>query len=229
MSGDSLYWYGSIWVVLFMTGIGLPPVPEEAGILYAAGLTALHPEVRWWGAWSAAGLGILMADCLLYGIGWWIGPKLFEYRWVQKVLSAKRRQRLEGRIHEHGIKLLILARFLPPMRTGVFLITGAVRYSFTKFIIADLIYCVVGVGVFFFAGAWLLDLLKQAGHAAVWFVAVPVVGYGLYRYYKYLQKREAGPVSPIGAAAEVVAGDPRATNPAGAVPAMKEAKAMLEE
>jgi hypothetical protein len=56
VTGDALYWYGSIWVVLFMTGIGLPPVPEEAGILYAAGLTALHPEVRWWGRGRRAGL-----------------------------------------------------------------------------------------------------------------------------------------------------------------------------
>jgi membrane protein DedA with SNARE-associated domain len=221
---EALYWYGSIWTVLFLTGIGLPPVPEEAGILYAAGLTALHPEVHWWGAWSAAGLGILCADSLLYGIGWKIGPKLFEYRWVQKVLSNERRQRLEGKIHDHGIKLLIMARFLPPLRTGVFLITGAARYSFTKFVIADLVYCVAGVGIFFFGGTWLLDLIKRAGHAAVWFVAVPAIGYGLYRYYKYLKKREVGPASPAAAVAESAP-----TNPAGAVPAMREATTMLKE
>lgn len=226
---DALYWYGSIWLALFLTGVGLPPVPEEAGILYAAGLTALHTDVRWWGAWPAAALGILCADALLYGIGWKIGPKLFEYRWVQKVLSAKRRQRLEGRIHDHGIKLLIMARFLPPLRTGVFLITGAVRYSFTKFLIADLLYCVVGVGIFFFGGAWLMDVLKQVGHAAVWYVAVPIVGYGLYRYYKYLQKREVAPVSPVAEAVQVAAGAPGAENRAGAVPAITEATALLKE
>jgi membrane protein DedA with SNARE-associated domain len=221
---EALYWYGSIWVVLFMTGIGLPPVPEEAGILYAAGLNALHPEVHWWGAWPAAGLGIMCADCLLYGVGRKIGPRLFEYRWVQRVLSNERRQRLEGRIHEHGMKLLIMARFLPPLRTGVFLISGAARYPFAKFFVADLIYGVAGVGVFFFGGAWLLDLIKQAGHAAVWFVAVPVIGYGLYRYYKYLKKREVGPASPVVAVTE-----PAPTNPAGAVPAMREATTMLKD
>jgi membrane protein DedA with SNARE-associated domain len=221
---EALYWYGSIWTVLFMTGIGIPPVPEEAGILYAAGLNALHDEVHWWGAWPAAGLGILCADCLLYGIGRKIGPKLFEYRWVQRVLNNERRQRLEGKIHEHGIKLLVLARFLPPMRTGVFLISGAARYPFAKFLVADLLYCVVGVGVFFFGGAWLLDLLKQAGHAAVWFVAVPAVGYGLYRYFKYLKAREVGPASPVVAVAETAA-----TNPAGATAAVREATTLLKE
>jgi membrane protein DedA with SNARE-associated domain len=224
VTGDALYWYGSIWLFLFLTGVGLPPMPEEAGILYAAGLNALHPEVRWWGAWPAAGLGILMADSLLYGIGWKVGPRLFEYRWVQRVLSNERRLRLEGKIHQHGMKLLIMARFLPPLRTGVFLISGAARYSFTKFLIADLIYCVAGVGVFFFGGAWLLDMLKRVGHTAVWFVAVPLIGYGLYRYYRYLKKKEIGPASPVAAAAE-----PQATNPQGAVPAMREAKTMLKD
>ncbi|HEX4614145.1 MAG TPA: hypothetical protein VH092_38535, partial [Urbifossiella sp.] len=93
MTETALYWYGSIFMVLFFTGIGLPPMPEEAGILYAAGLHALHPEVMWWGAWPAAGLGVLFADCALYGFGRRIGPRLFEHRWVQRVLSNERRQR----------------------------------------------------------------------------------------------------------------------------------------
>jgi membrane protein DedA with SNARE-associated domain len=220
---EALYWYGSIFLFLFLTGIGLPPMPEEAGILYAAGLHALHPEVKWWGAWPAAALGILAADCVLYGIGRKLGPNLFEYRWVQRMLSAERRQRLEGKIHQHGIKLLIMARFLPPLRLGVFLITGAARYSFTKFVIADVIYGVVGVGIFFFGGSWLIEMLKHIGYTAVWFVAVPAALYGLYRYYLYLKKREVGPASVVEATA------PAATNPAGATPAMREAVTMLKE
>src|SRR5262245_47645545 len=132
---EALGWYASIFGVLFFTGIGIPPMPEEAGILYAAGLHALHPEVKWSLAWLAAGLGILCADCVLYWLGRKWGPRLFEYRWVQKVLSAERRQRIERRFHQHGIKILILARFLPPLRLGVFLISGATRYSFPKFLL----------------------------------------------------------------------------------------------
>jgi len=228
MTGDALYWYGSIWLFLFLTGGGLPPMPEEAGILYAASLNALHPEVRWWGAWPAAGLGILAADCILYGIGRQFGARLFEFRWVQRVISNERRMRLEGKIHDHGMKLLVMARFLPPLRTGVFLISGAARYSFVKFLIADLLYCTIGVGVFFFGGAWLVEMLKRVGHSAVWYVAVPAVAYGLYRYYRYLKKREIGPVSAVAATAPE-ATTANATNPAGAAPAMREAKVMLQD
>jgi len=40
MDTDTLLLYGSIYAWMLFTGVGLPPVPEEAGILYAAGLSA---------------------------------------------------------------------------------------------------------------------------------------------------------------------------------------------
>jgi membrane protein DedA with SNARE-associated domain len=231
VTSEALGWYGSIFLWLFATGIGIPPCPEEAGILYAAGVHALHPGVWWPFAWLACGLGILCADCVLYGVGRRWGPRLFEYRWVQKVLSTERRQRIEKKFHNHGMKLLVMARFLPPLRTGVFLISGAARFSFVKFLVADLAYCVVGVGVFFFGGTWVVGQIHRLGHTAVWFVAVPVAGYGLYRYYRYLKKKELGPAAPVSVLQSpegtAPAGEPT-TNRAGTIPAMREVKTALE-
>ena len=51
MFSEALDWYVSIYLWLLFTGIGIPPVPEEAGILYAASVTALNAEVR--GGWLA--------------------------------------------------------------------------------------------------------------------------------------------------------------------------------
>jgi membrane protein DedA with SNARE-associated domain len=234
MSTTALYWYGSIFLVLFLTGVGLPPAPEEAGILYAASVNELQPDVTWPFAWLACGLGILCADCVLYGVGRKWGTKLFEYRWVQKVLSTERRLRLEGHFANHGMKLLILARFLPPLRTGVFLIAGASRYSFLKFLIADLIYCVFGVGLFFFFGAWIVGWIKKYESVALFIAAALVVGYGLWRYYKFLRDRElkGAPQPPVsileGPEGAVPEGQP-ATNPAAAPAAEAEAKAALDE
>jgi membrane protein DedA with SNARE-associated domain len=234
MTLNALYWYASIFGWLFFTGIGIPPCPEEAGILYAASVDSLHPETWWPFAWAACGLGIICADCVLYGVGRHIGPKLFEYRWVQKFLSTERRQRIEGKFAEHGMKLLILARFLPPLRTGVFLIAGATRFSFLKFLLADLIYAIFGVGLFFFFGTWIIDWLKRFESTAVFIGAILVMGYGLWMYYKILSRRElaSGPRPPVsilqGPAGTVPEGEP-AKNPAAAPTAKKEAKVALGE
>jgi membrane protein DedA with SNARE-associated domain len=235
MITEALGWYASIFFWLFLTGIGVPPCPEEAGILYAASLHSLHPDVvKWPIAWLATGLGIVCADIVLYGVGWKWGPKLFEYRWVQRVMSAERRERIQHRFNQHGIKILLMARFLPPLRTGIFLISGATRYSFLKFLLADAIYAVFGVGLFFFGGTWLVDLIMRTGHVAVYILAVPAVLYGLYRYYRYLKARELKltaepPVSILqGPEGSLPEGQP-AINPAGAKAAEREAKKVLRD
>lgn len=234
MSLNALYWYASIFGWLFLTGVGLPPCPEEAGILYAASVNSLHPEVWWFFAWAACGLGIVCADCVLYGVGRHVGPRLFQYRWVQKVLSNERRLRIEGRFAQHGMKLLVLARFLPPLRTGVFLIAGATRYSFIKFVVADLTYAVFGVGLFFFCGTWIVNFLKRFESTAVFLAAILVMGYGLWMYYKLLRRRElAGapqpPVSVLQGAKGSVPEGEAAKKPEAAAAAKKEAKVALGE
>lgn len=208
MTREVLGWYASIFFGLFFTGVGLPPVPEEAGILYAAGLTALHPEVRWWLAWPLAGLGIMAADVVLYGIGRATGPRVFEFRLVRRVISPERRERIERKFAAHGIKILLLARLLPPLRTGIFIMAGAIRFSFLKFLIADLIYAVVGVGILFFAGQWVIAgidwvterftaLTGIPGRALGWGLAAAVGAYLLFKFYRVLRDREVrGDVAP---------------------------------
>jgi membrane protein DedA with SNARE-associated domain len=187
---EALYWTLSIYLWLLLTGIGIPPVPEEAGILYAAGLTAVHPEVAWWMAWPAASLGIISADIILYGIGRLWGKPVLEHRWVARVMSPERRQRIEERFHRHGMKFLLAARLLPPLRTGVFLIAGTIRYSFVRFLLADAIYGVVGVGLVFFGGTALLALIHRLGNWLLFALAVAGVLFVLYHFYRYLRKLE---------------------------------------
>jgi membrane protein DedA with SNARE-associated domain len=229
VTSDALGWYLSIFLWLFVTGIGIPPVPEEAGILYAAGAHSLHPDVLWPFAWLACGLGIFCADCVLYGIGRHWGPKLFMLRWVQRVINDDRRRRIESQFNAHGMKLLILARFLPPLRTGVFLISGASRYPFLKFIIADSVYCTTGVGLLFFAGTGIVSLIKQIGFVSAWFIAIPLIGVGLFAYFRILKRREqsAQLLSIVQSPAGAASAEESKINPAGAVPAAREAHAAL--
>jgi len=187
---EQLGWYVSIFLGLFFTGIGIPPVPEEFMIASAAAITAANDQVHWWLAWPAVILGILCADTTLYWIGRRWGRRLFKFRWVKKLIKEERRQRLEVHFAEHGMKILLTARLLPPLRTGVFMVAGAVRYPYPKFLAADAIYAVVGVGLFFFGSQWLISLLMWAGHWAVYAAGGGIAVFLLYRYYRHLRARE---------------------------------------
>ena len=237
MDLDDILLYLSIYGWMLFTGIGLPPIPEEAGILYAAGLST-HGQVWWPLAWLVTSLGILSADLVLYGVGWRWGTRLFELKWVQRFLKKERRERLEGRFRQHGFKLLVLARFLPPLRTGVFLIAGASRYSIVKFVLADVIYGIVGVGLFFLFGTFMMGLLDEIHQYAknpwVYVGGVPIILFLLWRYFIYQKKREnaVAPNAPVaavlGAEGAVPAGE-SATKPEAAPAAMAEAAAMFKE
>jgi hypothetical protein len=131
------------------------------------------------------------------------------------------------------MKLLILARFLPPLRTGVFLIAGATRYSFLKFLLADAIYAVIGVGLLFFFGTGIVALLKRFENTAIFVAALLAIIFGLYMYYRLLRRRELsfGPQPPQsilqGPKGTTAEGEPT-KNPAAAPIAKSEAKAALE-
>ena len=106
---DALYWYASIFLWSFCTGVGLPPLPEEAGILYAASLTApCHRK------FSGGLPGPLPLSALLQRIWFFTalvgyGDRgLLEHRWVVRYLAADRRRRIEDRFHLHGMKFLLI-------------------------------------------------------------------------------------------------------------------------
>jgi membrane protein DedA with SNARE-associated domain len=203
VSLEAARWYVIIFCALFFTGIGVPPVPEEAMIIFAAGVEALHPETRWFLAWPATIAGVICADSVLYWAGRLSGPRLFEYRWVQKVVKRDRLTRLQGRFAQHGIKILLTARLLPPLRTGVFVLAGAIKYPYFRFLAADSAYAIFGISALFFGSTWMVSLLRQVGHWAVYVLAGIIAGYLLVRYYRRLREHEskegaaAAPVSVL--------------------------------
>lgn len=189
MASEALGWYTSIFLLLYLTGIGLPPCPEEVGILSAAGLTTLHPDLRWWLAWPAASAGVYCADLTLYAAGRLGGSRLLGQRWVRRVLRTDKLRQIEEKLHRHGMKLLMTARLLLPLRTAVFVTAGAVRYPFIRFLVADSVSVVTVSGAFFFGSQQLIELVRLADHWVL-YAALPLAGaYGLYRYWRYRQKK----------------------------------------
>ena len=108
-----------------------PAVPRRSGIIYAAGVTALHDEVKWWLAWPVAGAGIICADMVLYGIGRVWGRRLFDYRWVQRLVKPD-----AGSGSRTSSAATASRSCSPPgccrrCGTGIFIVAGAVRFPFS--------------------------------------------------------------------------------------------------
>ncbi len=155
---DEIYFFVLTFGLLVAAGCGFP-IPEEAPIIGAGiwvGHNAEYGPSRWL-LLPVCIFGVVISDGLLYGIGRFWGPRLFETRWVKRFLTLEKRQRIEGNFHKHGIMVLLFARFLPAIRSPIFITAGVMRLSLTRFLLADGIYAIPGVSLLFFLSFWFTD------------------------------------------------------------------------
>ena len=194
----SSYGYFGITAVLFLTGIGLPPLPEELPVIIAGGM-ASEGYFRWYLAWAACVVGIVICDLFLYGVGRFGGRRLFENRLIARFVHPERRGKIEDGFHRHGIKILLTARLVPGIRTGVYMTAGAIHYPWMKFLLADAVYAVPGVGFLFFLSYWsyawvkdvVLGRLDEFRHMLLAGVVLAAIAYAIYRYVLFIRKRRA--------------------------------------
>jgi membrane protein DedA with SNARE-associated domain len=106
-------------------------------------------------------LGVVISDGLLYGMGRFWGPKLLQTPWMKRFISPKQQLRIEENFHKYGVLVLLFARFLPTIRSPIFIIAGIMRLPFKRFLMADGLYAIPGVSLLFFLAFWFGDAFRN--------------------------------------------------------------------
>jgi membrane protein DedA with SNARE-associated domain len=205
---NAIHAYWVTYLLLICVGFGLPPLPEEIPVVAAGGFAA-HPEsgVKWWIMLLVCIAGVVTSDGLLYLLGRFWGRRLLHYRWVRNhLLPAARLEHIENNFHKYGIKILLVARVLPGIRSPLFMTAGMMRLSFARFLLADGIYAVPGVSLLFYLGyAYtdkFLEVLEKAERFRPLIIVVVLGAVGTYLFYHFVH-------SPV------TTGDPQELPPMG--------------
>jgi membrane protein DedA with SNARE-associated domain len=161
LSADEFWKYFGVFSALVAAGFGAP-IPEEIPVATGGVLVGRdwnNPDgLQWWIMLPLCILGIVLCDSFLYVAGRKWGRWLISLGWVQRrVLSPERFQQIEKNFHDYGIRILLISRILPGIRTPLFLTAGIVRLPFRKFLLADAAYAVVGVNLIFWLAYALTD------------------------------------------------------------------------
>jgi membrane-associated protein len=92
----------------------------------------------------------ILGDTVNYWVGAFVGPRAFsgELRWLKKEYL----ERTHGFFERHGGKTIILARFVPIVRTFAPFVAGVGTMSYPRFLAYNVVGGVVWVGLFVWAG-----------------------------------------------------------------------------
>jgi membrane-associated protein len=139
-------------IILFETGLVVTPFLPGDSLLFAAGaLSAIYPDhldilILLGLLFVAAVLG----DTLNYAIGRWAGPRAFRINtWFLKHENLEKTQAF---YEKHGGKTIVLARFVPIIRTFAPLVAGVGRMNYPQFLWFNVIGGLLWVAVCTLAG-----------------------------------------------------------------------------
>jgi membrane-associated protein len=137
-------------IVFAETGLVVTPFLPGDSLLFAAGaLAALGSLDLWLLVVLLIGAAIL-GDTVNYWVGAWIGPRAFSGN--VKFLRKDYLERTHAFYEKHGGKTIILARFVPIIRTFAPFVAGVGAMSYPKFITYNVVGAVLWVGSFVPAG-----------------------------------------------------------------------------
>jgi len=159
--------YGTLtYVILFLvifaeTGLVFTPFLPGDSLLFAAGAFAAKGSFDVHILFLILCIAAILGDTVNYWIGHYFGPKVFEMniRFLKKEYLERTHQFYE----KHGGKTIIIARFIPIIRTFAPFVAGVGAMTYSKFfqfnVIGGIIWCALFVYAGYFFGN--LDFVKN--------------------------------------------------------------------
>ncbi len=141
-------------IIFFETGIVIAPFLPGDSLLFAAGALAAIDAFNIWILFLVVLSAAVLGDTVNYHIGKYIGPKVFK-KDSSIFFRKEYLLRAQSFYEKHGKKTIILARFIPIVRTFAPFVAGIGNMSYRTFlafnVIGGLLWCSVFVfGGFFF-------------------------------------------------------------------------------
>jgi membrane-associated protein len=181
-----------LYVVLFAiifaeTGLVVTPFLPGDSLLFAVGAVAAHPS-------SPIQLGLIavllvfaavLGDAVNYTIGYLIGPRVFarDDSWL---LNKRHLLRAHQFYEEYGGVTIILARFIPIVRTFAPFVAGIGKMNYPRFALYNISGGAVWILSFLVAGWWFggQEVVQKNFHLVIVAIIVISVLPGVYEYVR---------------------------------------------
>lgn len=185
--------YAILFLVIFCeTGLVVTPFLPGDSLLFVVGALASKPEFRISLPLTAVLMtaAAILGDAVNYSIGKKLGPKVFHGE-SSRLLNRKHLMRAHQFYEKHGGKTIILARFIPIVRTFAPFVAGIGEMNYLRFASYNVVGGAAWVCLFLFAGYYFGDseLVKNRFHYVI--IAIIVISLAPVAFEFWRARREA--------------------------------------
>jgi len=156
------YVYIGLWFVIFAeTGLAVGFFLPGDSLLVVSGLFAAASKLNVWFVMLAFFLGSVIGDNTGYWTGRVMGKTLFN-RESSRIFKPSRVEKAHSFFEKYGVKTVILARFVPIVRTFAPLVIGAAEMPYSRFLPFSIIGGLLWISSMVLAGYFLGGVIERA-------------------------------------------------------------------
>lgn len=184
------------YVILFLiifaeTGLVIAPFLPGDSLLFIVGTISGSGFLNIWIAYFTLLAAAILGDTVNYWIGHHFGPKVFSKK-NSRLFNPEYLEKTRGFYAKYGGKTIILARFLPIIRTFAPFVAGIGRMHYGTFVMYNVVGAFIWVTLFMFAGYFFggIPLIKNNFEYAVVVIVLVSVLPVVFEYIKHKMEKK---------------------------------------
>ena len=181
--------YGILFLVIFAeTGFVFVPFLPGDSLLFAAGTFAALGSLNVHILFLLLSLAAVIGDTVNYWVGHYIGPKLFAEN--SRYLKKEHLERTHHFFEKYGGKTIIIARFVPIVRSFAPFVAGIGAMTYSKFILFNITGGVLWCGSFVYGGFFFGNIPVVKNNFSIVIITIIIIS-TLPAFVEYIRHRKS--------------------------------------